>query len=91
MEINIINPNDFKCYKTYILECEFIKSDNGYGNGYYLYIDGDIQENIDLRYSNYQPNNNFVVLMSWANSRWNGNNGSWILNSIHISNINFNE
>ena len=92
VRVRIENPEKTKSTE-YLLECEFLKEENGYGNGYHLSISGkEFSAPLfpgmyyDIRYDTaFRSDEMEEYLVSWAKKYWSGKNGAWTLKSVEVT------
>lgn len=91
MKVRITDPKTPKGMFSELffdLECKFTYDENQYGNGHYVSIKGKefYTQIIDLRYDcSFDRNNKEKWLENWARNYWSGENGSWVIKSLEIT------
>lgn len=90
INITIFNPVDKKVKRELKYVAVFTKTENNYGNGYYLHIESRegkqyFEQNFDLRYDT-SFNSEFaeVYLATWVYKNWTGKNGSYDVADLRI-------
>lgn len=93
MKVTIIDPNAKEGVESCLyfdLDCNFVYDSEQYGNGYYVSISGKgfYRQVIDLRYDkSFDRHNKVKWLEDWAKNYWSGENGSWIIKTLEIINV----
>ena len=90
INITIFNPKDKKVKRELKYVAIFVKTENSYGNGYYLHIENRegkqyFEQNFDLRYdTTFNPELAEVYLANWVYNTWTGKNNSYDVADLRI-------
>lgn len=90
VNMTIMSTKNFLSVKMK-LSVEIYRDPNQYGNGMAMYVKGkgktEFERCFDIRYEKVDPNNIELFILNWIYNEWSGENGSYDVVELKISNV----